>query len=490
MNLKNKYVFWSIVAIGITISIVIALAIGLNQSVWFDESYSIMIAKKPLSEMLRLTALDTHPPFYYLILKMWGNLFGWGELALRSLSAIFMAGATFFGVKIVKKLFNNKAAIVTLVFLILAPFLLRYGFEIRMYSLASLIGISATFVLISALEEKNAKKANYLWAVYGLLVATGVYTLYYTVLIWLTHLVWLVLRSIKEKQNLFKTKWFKAYILSVLLFLPWLPNFINQLTNGALAPITQPMNLSNIIGVISFSFLYQPSWQINTIQSILIIFVFVYLVYMSILAFKLVDKSKKDYLLFFAMYWLLPILFFAIIGLFKPMYIERYLAHFLIGQSIYLGLITYINVNKYPNKLIISVPIVIILILGVGNLFLVGNYNYQRLQPNNTKLLKEYVKCDDNSIVFVDDPYYAVEMSYYLDNCPLYFYSQSDNLKGGFAPISNQNRSINDPENQLAKFNSIYHIYYKKSDIKIPDNKVLLLNQGYDDLKIDYLVTK
>jgi len=45
--------------------------------------------------MLRLTALDTHPPFYYLILKMWGNLFGWGELALRSLSAIFMAGQHF-----------------------------------------------------------------------------------------------------------------------------------------------------------------------------------------------------------------------------------------------------------------------------------------------------------------------------------------------------------------------------------------------------------
>lgn len=490
MNLKNKYVFWSIVAIGILISVSVGLTIGLNQSVWFDESYSIMVAKKPIIEMIRLTSLDTHPPLYYLILKMWGGLFNWSELALRGLSLMFMAGATFIGVKIVKKIFGNKAAILSLIFLILAPFLLRYGFEIRMYSLASLIGISATFVLINALEEKRTKQANYFWIIYGILVAAGVYTLYYTVFIWLTHLIWLILRLIKKKGNLFKTKWLKAYLLSALLFLPWLPNFVGQLTNGALAPITQPMNLSNIIGVISFSFLYKPSWQISAIEAILIIFIFLYLIYMSISAFRIVNKSKKDYLLLFALYWLLPIIFFAIIGLFRPMYVERYLAHFLIGQSIYLGLITYINIQKYPYRLLLLAPTLMILILGVGNLFLVGNYNYQRLQTINTKYLKKSVKCSGESVVFVDNPYNAVEMSYYLENCPIYFYSQSDDLKGGFSPISNQNRSINDSENQLAKFNNIYHIYYRKSDIKIPDDKVLLINQKYDDLKIDYLITK
>lgn len=490
MNLKNKYVFWSIISIGIVLSIITALLIGLNQSVWFDESYSIMIAKKPLAEMFRLTALDTHPPLYYLILKMWGSLFGWSEIALRSLGIIFMSGATFFSIKIVKKIFGNKSAIVTLLFLILAPFLLRYGFEIRMYSLASFIGIAATFILLNALEEKDTKKAYRLWIVYGFLVATGVYALYYTVFIWLTHLIWLIIRSVRNKENLLKTKWLKSYLLSFLLFLPWLPNFINQLTNGALAPITQPMNLSNIIGVISFSFLYKPSWQIDAIESILIIFVFLYLTYMSISAFRIVNKSKKEYLLLFAMYFILPLIYFAIIGLFRPMYVERYLAHFLIGQSIYMGLITYINIKKYPNRLFLLLPIVMILILGVGNLFLVGNYNYQRLQTINTKFLKGYIKCNNESAVFVDSPYNAVEMSYYLDNCPVYFYSHSDDLKGGFAPISNQNRSIDDPKSELNEFNDIYHIYYKESDIKIPDNKILILNQRYGDLKIDYLMTK
>ena len=56
----------------------IGLWIGLRQSVWFDEAYSIMVAKQSVGEAIRLTALDTHPPLYYLFLKAWACLFGWG----------------------------------------------------------------------------------------------------------------------------------------------------------------------------------------------------------------------------------------------------------------------------------------------------------------------------------------------------------------------------------------------------------------------------
>ena len=41
---------------------VMSLSIGMSQSVWFDEAYSITLAKRPIGELVHLTAIDVHPP--------------------------------------------------------------------------------------------------------------------------------------------------------------------------------------------------------------------------------------------------------------------------------------------------------------------------------------------------------------------------------------------------------------------------------------------
>ena len=87
-NDYDKVYRWLIIAVPV-VAAALSLWIGLRQSVWFDEAYSIMVAKRSASEIIRLSALDTHPSLYYLILKIWANVFGWSELALRSLSVIF-----------------------------------------------------------------------------------------------------------------------------------------------------------------------------------------------------------------------------------------------------------------------------------------------------------------------------------------------------------------------------------------------------------------
>ncbi len=59
------------------------------QPLWWDEGYSVWFAHQPLAEMLRLTALDIHPPLYYALLGGWSQLFGLAPAALRLLSVIF-----------------------------------------------------------------------------------------------------------------------------------------------------------------------------------------------------------------------------------------------------------------------------------------------------------------------------------------------------------------------------------------------------------------
>jgi uncharacterized membrane protein len=101
-----------------------------------------------------------------------------------------------------RRLFGTRAGICTVALIGVAPLLLRYGFEIRMYSLASLIGIGATYVMVRARTAKG-KHSMVLWGVYALLVALGMYTLYYLALLWVAHLLWLLYTTYRE-DNLAK----------------------------------------------------------------------------------------------------------------------------------------------------------------------------------------------------------------------------------------------------------------------------------------------
>lgn len=60
-----------------------------SRSLWLDETYSAWFAAVPLPELWTVVPLyETHPPFYYTLLKGWIALFGSGEAAMRSLSVL------------------------------------------------------------------------------------------------------------------------------------------------------------------------------------------------------------------------------------------------------------------------------------------------------------------------------------------------------------------------------------------------------------------
>ncbi|TMI84887.1 MAG: phospholipid carrier-dependent glycosyltransferase [Bacillati bacterium ANGP1] len=61
-----------------------------DRSLWFDEAYSVSVTHGSFLQLVWSVRLfDTHPPLYYALLKGWTLLFGSGEIAVRSLSAVF-----------------------------------------------------------------------------------------------------------------------------------------------------------------------------------------------------------------------------------------------------------------------------------------------------------------------------------------------------------------------------------------------------------------
>ncbi len=60
-----------------------------HQSFWLDESYTVDLVQRPFGGLLSGVASDeSTPPLYYVLAWLWSQLFGTGEVGLRSLSAL------------------------------------------------------------------------------------------------------------------------------------------------------------------------------------------------------------------------------------------------------------------------------------------------------------------------------------------------------------------------------------------------------------------
>src|SRR5918995_3400547 len=56
---------------------------------WLHEALSVNIASLPLGDLFEALRHDGHPPFYYVLLHGWMEVFGESDFAVRALSGIF-----------------------------------------------------------------------------------------------------------------------------------------------------------------------------------------------------------------------------------------------------------------------------------------------------------------------------------------------------------------------------------------------------------------
>lgn len=89
--------FWVSAFVILVVALCLRLPTLSNRSLWLDEAYSAWFAALPLRELWTDVPLyETHPPFYYSLLKGWTALFGTAEWGLRSLSVFASVLTVFF----------------------------------------------------------------------------------------------------------------------------------------------------------------------------------------------------------------------------------------------------------------------------------------------------------------------------------------------------------------------------------------------------------
>ncbi len=453
--------FRLILSLSMLASFSLAIFLSLKQSIWFDEGYTILLIKRPISELLSLTAVDAHPPLYYLLLKSWAAIFGMSEFALRAFSALCTSLAIGAMALLIKKLFSKSAAISALPFMVLAPFVLRYAYEIRMYSLAGLIGVLATYVLVLAWQKDKLKY----WLLYGTLLALGLYTLYMSVLIWFAHALWLLFVTLKNKKNLLRQKFIWGYLLSLVLFAPYVPTVLGQFQHSALSGVASQVTPSQLVTSFTFFSIYQPEWQVSTLLTFPLLIFLILIIRSTGYASRLFNKQEKDYYLLFGLILIAPIFFLAVASLLKPYYLERYLAHIFIFGYAGIGLTLNIVWRKGRHLGAIALTSAAILTFSIGLIKLnqTGNFNYQNLTKPSAKQIRAQISDCQTSTIVADEPFVYIDAEYYYSGCDLKFYNKDElGPYGGYVPLRFSSARID----STAKLNSlrIYHLHFKDVD--------------------------
>jgi mannosyltransferase len=234
----------------------LALALRLfwlgKQSLWYDEGVTWYLTQFSPLGLIRWTAADIQPPFYYLLLWLTTRLFGQSEWALRFPSALFGVASVSLVWLLGRQLFRQaggpwrqRASYLAALFLVASPLMVYYGQEARMYTLLVFQASLASYLILRFVSGSTSR-----WLIfsYVLVMTAALYTHYFAVFLLLGHAIYVSLLLLRLKvggpvsdqwpiefkehtandQYLFRRG--LAMFLGVgLLFTPWIPVLLARL---------------------------------------------------------------------------------------------------------------------------------------------------------------------------------------------------------------------------------------------------------------------
>lgn len=159
-------------------SMVVGTAIRLDvpRGLWLDEAISVSEARMPYVAMVhRLATTDVHPPLYFTVLWASIRLFGLGDFAVRVPSIVF-------GILLIpliyllgKEAYDRRTGAVASIIVSVAPFVVWYSQEARMYSMLMVFGVLALWAQIRIFHRGGW----YPWVLYTVASAAMICTQYF-----------------------------------------------------------------------------------------------------------------------------------------------------------------------------------------------------------------------------------------------------------------------------------------------------------------------
>lgn len=366
----------------------------LVQSLWRDEAYSFLLAKKNIVEIMLLTVKDFSPPFYYLLLHYWTNVFGKSEIALRSLSLVFYWATLYVVFLILNEILkiNLKKSFLYLLFAAINPILVYFAFEVRMYSLFAFL----TSLSFYALIKKNSR-------LYLVATILGLYTHYFMIFVVVGQ--YLVSR--------FKQR------VALMAFAPWMVFvIINRVMSSSSFWIGKlsAMNLITFLGEVYTG--YEKGLGFFGKQLIYVSLAIIAIVVYSAIKNRY-EKGADRKLFHLLIIWAVGIPFFVlVISFFKPVFLPRYLIFSAVGLTV-LMIYSFEKMHPYLKAFAIA-------------LIFSFSLNYQKAQiAKRTKAPMRETMMEISKLMRQEDTVYVLSeldyftAKYYLGSEDVYIYGKS-----------------------------------------------------------------
>jgi mannosyltransferase len=206
---------------------------------WMDEGITVGISSHSLSSIPGILRMDGSPPLFYMLLHIWMQMVGNGEAATHWLAEIFAALTIPVGYWAGLSIAGKRAALMTATLFAFSAFLDYYSVETRMYSLMTLLGLLATIGFINGFVFRRRRYLVLFTVAQTLMFYTHAWAIYFAAGSFLSLVLLWLIGDEETREGLIKDG-LLAYAASVVLFLPWLPNFIFQAIHTAAPWDTKP----------------------------------------------------------------------------------------------------------------------------------------------------------------------------------------------------------------------------------------------------------
>jgi mannosyltransferase len=388
-----------------------------TRGIWYDDAFSILLANRPIADIIRGTAADTMPPVYYFLLHIWGMI-SQQIWFLRSLNILLSTGSIYLIYILVKKLTNPKAAIIAGFLTAISPFQIFHAQELRMYVVLQ-NAILINIILFIDIFIHNIKSSSQKMLMAGM-VLSGVIALY-------THNLAVFTMAALDAYLLIKKEWKKLLRLLVMqgimvvLFIPWLIFLPGQIAKIQTAFWTPRPGIVQIIQGILTTLSTLPQSNIGVyFAAVIIAIVFVILVQKA--KFRVISRIEIQ--LLFCMIIIPPLLMFFVSWFMRPIYVPR---AFIVSGVLFYAMAAVLLLEptilskkvsgetKSPSKIDPFGKIAILLFILISIPALLYQYTYKSFPRSEFEKMMITIgdRCSENCVIVHDN-----KLSYF----PAYVY--------------------------------------------------------------------
>jgi mannosyltransferase len=181
--------WWPLAAL-VLLAAVLRFATLDEQSFWYDEAFTpVHVLHSSLTATLRaVSRTENTPPLWYVLIWGWSRVWGTGEVALRSLSALAGVLTVPVAWAIGRELAGRRAAIATAALVAVNPLFVWYSQEARAYGLYVLLAALAILCFVRALADPAPRRL----AAFAAAGALALLSHYFAVFLLLPMCAWLL----------------------------------------------------------------------------------------------------------------------------------------------------------------------------------------------------------------------------------------------------------------------------------------------------------